>query len=205
MQRQDDADKIQGLMHIYKTHVKQQSEEVFTKKQKDPEMIDELDKHLKYMEKLIRQLQESGAKNTKKAKDHITSRTEENKNLIVALSELRVKDKKRAEDQQKVDKKITEIQLAKRRIDTEIEKMREEMQKMKLLDGQKPGATKTSSFYTRKQDGDAQVQDNFKRTQSRGKLIKGSQWRNRPAGMYKNKIGELMGSLGEASEMIMMQ
>lgn len=41
-------------MHIYKTHVKEQSEEVFTKKQKDPEMIDELDKHLKYMEKQIR-------------------------------------------------------------------------------------------------------------------------------------------------------
>ncbi len=43
-------------MHIYKTHVKKMTEGELTKKQKDPEMIDELDKHLKYMEKQIRQL-----------------------------------------------------------------------------------------------------------------------------------------------------
>ena len=80
-------------MNIYKNHVKKQSEEIQTKKQKDPELIDQLDKHLKYMEKQIRQLQETSSKNLKKAKDHIHSRTEENKDLIVALSELRSKDK----------------------------------------------------------------------------------------------------------------
>ena len=80
-------------MNIYKNHVKKQSEEIQTKKQKDPELIDQLDKHLKYMEKQIRQLQETSSKNLKKAKDLIHSRTEENKDLIVALSELRSKDK----------------------------------------------------------------------------------------------------------------
>ena len=38
-------------MNIYRNRVKKQSEEVMTKKQKDPELIDQLDKHLKYMEK----------------------------------------------------------------------------------------------------------------------------------------------------------
>jgi hypothetical protein len=73
-------------MHIYKTHVKKQTECDMTKQQKDPEMIDELDKHLKYMEKQIRQLQETSSKTLKKAKEHIHSRTEENKSLIENLS-----------------------------------------------------------------------------------------------------------------------
>ena len=126
-------------MAIYRNHVKKQSEEVMTKKQKDPELIDQLDKHLKYMEKQIRQLQETSSKNQKKAKEHIFNRTEENKILIDNLYELRIKDNNRKTDQSRVDKKITEIQLAKRRIGTEIEKMREEMQKMKLRDASKPG------------------------------------------------------------------
>lgn len=107
MQKEDDSDKLQGFMTIYRKHVKIQSEEIQTKKQKDPELIDQLDKHLKYMEKQIRQLQETSSKNLKKAKDYIHNRTEENKDLISILTELREKDIKRKEDQHKVDKKIT--------------------------------------------------------------------------------------------------
>ena len=57
MQFSDDADKLQSFMQIYRNHVADKaSEEVISKKQKDPELIDQLDKHLKYMEKQIRQL-----------------------------------------------------------------------------------------------------------------------------------------------------
>lgn len=96
-------------MKIYTDRVKTKSLEMQTKKQKDPELIDQLDKHLKYMEKQIRQLQETSSKDLKKAKDHIHSRTEENKTFIRDLSILRKKDKDRKKDQHKVDKKITEI------------------------------------------------------------------------------------------------
>ena len=55
MQFSDDADKLQSFMQIYRNHVADKaSEEVISKKQKDPELIDQLDKHLKYMEKQIR-------------------------------------------------------------------------------------------------------------------------------------------------------
>lgn len=70
---------------------------------------------------------------------------------------MREKDKQRKQDQSAIDKKITECQLSKRRIDTEIERMKEEMQKMKLIDSQKPGMTRTSSFYTKKTEGEEKV------------------------------------------------
>ena len=41
------------------------------------------------MEKQIRQLQDTSSKNLKKAKDYIHIRTEENKDLIGTLTELR--------------------------------------------------------------------------------------------------------------------
>ena len=157
------------------------------------------------MEKQIRQLQETSSKNLKKAKEHIHNRTEENKGFIEDLYLLRKKDNKRKQEQSKVDKKITEIQLAKRRIGTDIEKMREEMQKMKLRDASRPGLHKASSVYTQKKDGDDRVADQFKRNQSRGRLIKGSLFNNRPAGIYKQQIQDLLAQLNEANEQIVIQ
>jgi len=49
------------------------------------------------------------------------------------------------------------------------------------------------------------VADQFRRSQSRGKLIKGSLFNNRPAGMYKQQIQELLGSLDEANQTIVLQ
>ena len=206
MQFSDDADKLQSFMQIYRNHVADKaSEEVISKKQKDPELIDQLDKHLKYMEKQIRQLQDTSSKNLKKAKDHIHTRTEENKDLIIALTGLREKDHDRQKKQYTVDKKITEINLSKRRINTEIEKMQEEMQKMKLRQSSGPGLHKASSVYNNKKDEDNRVADQFRRNQSRGRLIKGSLFNNRPAGMYKQQIQELLAQLDEANETIVLQ
>ena len=53
MQKESDAEKISGLMKIYKNNVKDHADQVLEKKKKDPETIEELDKHLKYMEKAI--------------------------------------------------------------------------------------------------------------------------------------------------------
>ena len=62
------------------------------------------------------------------------------------------------------------------------------MQKLRLKDGMKPGLNKTSEVYNQKKTGDEKVADQFRKTQSRGKLIKGSLFNNRPAGMYKQQI-----------------
>ena len=59
MQKENDNEKISGLMKIYKSNVKDHADEVLEKKKKDPETIEELDKHLKYMEKSISQLKKS--------------------------------------------------------------------------------------------------------------------------------------------------
>ena len=95
MQKPDDADKLQGFMAIYRNYVKKQSEEITTKKQKDPELIDQLDKHLKFREKEIRQLQENALKTSKKSKKALKERTSENKNFIFLLEELRDRDEER--------------------------------------------------------------------------------------------------------------
>ena len=76
---------------------------------------------------------------------------------------------------------------------------------MKQQELTKPGFHKASSIYNRKSDGDDKVADQFRRTQSRGKLIKGSLFNNRPAGMYKQQIQELMSSLEEANQTIVLQ
>jgi len=92
MQQDDDSKKLQGFMGIFRNHVKRQSEEVMTKKQKDPALIEQLDKHLKFREKEIRQLQENTAKTVKKAKKHVKKQTKENKVWIKGLAQLREDD-----------------------------------------------------------------------------------------------------------------
>ena len=89
MQTPEDNEKIPGLMKIYRDHVKQYAADTFQKKKKDPEMMQELDKHLRYMEKSIRQLKQSSKRNKVKAKKMIEARTEENRNLLKSIEELR--------------------------------------------------------------------------------------------------------------------
>lgn len=83
--------------------------------------------------------------------------------------------------------------------------MRDEMEKMKLRDASRPGLHKASSVYTQKKDGDDRVADQFKRQQSRGRLIKGSLFNNKPAGIYKQQIQDLQSQIAEATEQIVMQ
>lgn len=48
--------------------------------------------------------------------------------------------------------------MCRRQIETEIEKMKEEMTKMRLMDGNKPGMTRVSSVYTRKDSNKKEVE-----------------------------------------------
>ena len=106
MQQNEDIEKIDGMKRLFLKYVKDHAEEVFEKKRKDPETINELDKHLKYMEKSIKKLKEDTARDLKKSKTHIIGRTKENKDLIEALDILRENDQKRKMEKREVDKHI---------------------------------------------------------------------------------------------------
>lgn len=54
---------IEGLMDIYDIFVKQEAEKIKEQKRKDPETIEELDRQLKYMEKMAASLKQESDKN----------------------------------------------------------------------------------------------------------------------------------------------
>ena len=183
MQKESDAEKISGLMKIYKNNVKDHADQVLEKKKKDPETIEELDKHLKYMEKAISQLKKSTAHQQARAKKQIRKQTKDNKDLITELSFLRREDRKRKEDQDEIDKDINKINQEKRRMEGEIEKYKDLMRKMRLQDGSKQ--TQSAQIYNKPQTAEEQVAENYRRSQSRGKLHKGSLYNRAPIGIYK--------------------
>ena len=76
---------------------------------------------------------------------------------------------------------------------------------MKQQDLVKPGFHKASSIYNKPKEGDDRMADQFKRSQSKGRLIRGSLFNNRPAGMFKQQIQELLGGLDEANQTIVLQ
>ena len=132
MQKDNDNEKIQGLMKIYKNNVKDHADEVLEKKKKDPETIEELDKHLKYMEKSISQLKKSTAVQLAKSKKQIRKQTNDNKDLIKELAILRKERQTRKEKQEEIDKLINKSNQEKRRIESEIEKYKDLMKKMRM-------------------------------------------------------------------------
>jgi len=62
-----------------------------------------------------------------------------------------------------------------------------------------------SQLFNRPKTGQQQDSDAVKRSQSRGKLIKGPLFNSRPAGVYKQKIAELMAQLEENNQTILLQ
>jgi len=63
VQNKEQKSYIDGLMKIYKMYVKEYSDEILEKKKKDPEMIEELNRQLIYMEKSINSLKLADSKN----------------------------------------------------------------------------------------------------------------------------------------------
>lgn len=86
VQKKDEKQYIQGLMHLYNQFVKPLSDEIQQQKQKDPEIIEELDRQLKYMEKTISSFRGQTQKNHAKSLNNIKKRTTDNKALIDELS-----------------------------------------------------------------------------------------------------------------------
>jgi hypothetical protein len=54
---------IEGLMGIYDDFVKSEADKIKEQKRKDPETIEELDRQLKYMEKMAASLKVDSEKN----------------------------------------------------------------------------------------------------------------------------------------------
>ena len=108
-------------MAIYQANLKEYSEELLDKKKKDPETIIELDKQLKYMEKSIDQLKHSTTRNFTKSKENIKKRTNENTELIGQLTKLREAADDRRKRQEVLDKEINEVNIARNRLEQEIE------------------------------------------------------------------------------------
>lgn len=121
VQEKDDNKQIASLMAIYQANLKEYSEELLDKKKKDPETIIELDKQLKYMEKSIDQLKHSTTRNFTKSKENIKKRTNENTELIGQLTKLREEADDRRKRQEVLDKEINEVNIARNRLEQEIE------------------------------------------------------------------------------------
>ncbi len=62
-QTKDNDKYVEGLMEIYDTFVKSEADKIKEQKRKDPETIEELDRQLKYMEKMAAHLKKDSDKN----------------------------------------------------------------------------------------------------------------------------------------------
>lgn len=63
-------------------------------KKRDPEVIEELTKHLQYMERSIASQKSVAVKNEKRVKTEIKKKTKENTSLIMDLNAIKFEDKK---------------------------------------------------------------------------------------------------------------
>ena len=137
-----------------------------------------------------------------RSKKQIRKQTKDNKDLITELSFLRREDRKRKEDQDDIDKDINKINQEKRRIEGEIEKYKDLMRKMRLQDGSKQ--TQSAQIYNKPASAEEQVAENYRRSQSRGKLYKGPLFNRAPMGIYKQQIQEKLTQLEESAKTILL-
>ena len=110
-------------MKIYKENLKEFAEEMLDKKKKDPEIIIELDKQLKYIEKSIAELRQTSTKHANKSKENIKKRTTDNLDLINQLTKLRDLADQINKESLDLDKTINEKNLQKTRLEHEIESL----------------------------------------------------------------------------------
>lgn len=173
------------------------------KKKKDPEIIIELDKQIKYIEKSIAQLKNITTKNHGKAKENIKKRTKENTDLIEELSALRTKAEERKKEMDELEKTQNKNKLAKQRLTQEIEKLQVQIRRAKRSRHEEATEETANNLFNRPKTGEDNRRSQCKypilshSLKARGKLIKGPMFNNKPAGVYKQKIAELMAQLEE--------
>lgn len=82
----DDKAYVTGMMKLNQDYVMSQSAYRGQAKKRDPEVIEELDRQLRYMERSIAQIKCNAVKNEKRVKTDIKKKTKENTSLIVDLN-----------------------------------------------------------------------------------------------------------------------
>ena len=117
----DDKAYVTGVMKLNQDYVMSQSAYTGQAKKRDPEVIEELDRQLRYMERSIAQIKCNAVKNEKRVKTDIKKKTKENTSLIMDLNSIKFEDKKQ------------EIQLKKRQL--ELNMLEEQVNRLKRLEG----------------------------------------------------------------------
>lgn len=92
----DDKAYITGIMKLNQDYVMSQSAYTGTDKKRDPEVIEELNRQLRYMERKIAQEKCNAIKQSKRDKTDIKKKTKENTSLIMDLNVIKFEDKKQA-------------------------------------------------------------------------------------------------------------
>ena len=138
-----------------------------------------------------------------RSKKQIRKQTKDNKDLITELSFLRREDRKRKEDQDEIDKDTNRVKQEINRVSAEISKYKDLMRKMRLQDGSKQ--TQSTQIYNKPPTAEEQVAENYKRSQSKGKLYKGPLFNRAPMGIYKQQIQEKLVQLEESAKTILLQ
>ena len=118
-------------MLLYNQFVKPLSDEIQQQKQKDPEIIEELDRQLKYMEKTIGSFRSTTQKNHAKSINNIKKRTTDNKALIDELSQLREEQRARQRDLNRLDMQIQGVALKKKRLESDLDQLKTKIKDIK--------------------------------------------------------------------------
>lgn len=174
-------------MLLYNQFVKPLSDEIQQQKQKDPEIIEELDRQLKYMEKTIGSFRSTTQKNHAKSINNIKKRTTDNKALIDELSQLREEQRARQRDLNRLDMQIQGVALKKKRLESDLDQLKT---KIKDIKSEEEKVKKTSAPLWNTKDYEAEQLERDKRAVSRGKLQKGSMFKNKNG--LKTRIGDLV-------------
>lgn len=90
----DDKAYIMGIMKLNQDYVMSQSAYTSSDKKRDPEVIEELNRQLRYMERSIAQHKCNAVKNEKRVKTDVKKKTKENTSLIMDLNAIKFEDKK---------------------------------------------------------------------------------------------------------------
>ena len=92
----DDKAYIMGIMKLNQDYVMSQQAYLSNDKKRDPEVIEELNRQLRYMERSIAQHKCNAIKNEKRVKTDIKKKTKENTSLIMDLNAIKFEDKKQS-------------------------------------------------------------------------------------------------------------
>ena len=92
----DEKQYITGIMKLNQDYVMSQSAYTGNDKKRDPEVIEELNRQLRYMERSIAQHKCNAVKNERRVKTDIKKKTKENTSLLMDLNAIKFEDKKQS-------------------------------------------------------------------------------------------------------------